>query len=52
MAARYLAYARSHRLLADAQVAVTERFGFDCVSTISDPAREASDLGRMVKAQA
>jgi hypothetical protein len=40
LAARYLDYARSHRLLADAQVAVAERFAFDCVSAISDPPGE------------
>jgi MtaA/CmuA family methyltransferase len=43
--ARYGAYARDHRVLADAQVLVAERFDFDFVSAISDPAREASDLG-------
>lgn len=37
-------YARDHRVLADAQV-VADRFDFDYVSAISDPAREASDLG-------
>ena len=42
---RYRDYARDHRVLADAQVLVAERFGFDFVSAISDPAREASDLG-------
>jgi uroporphyrinogen-III decarboxylase len=42
---RYGDYARDHRVLADAQVLVAERFGFDFVSAISDPAREASDLG-------
>src|ERR1039457_765994 len=45
----YAAYARDHRVLADAQVAVAERFGFDYVSAISDPAREASDLGAAVE---
>ena len=42
-------YARDHRLLADAQIAVADRFGFDHVSAISDPAREASDLGASVQ---
>ena len=42
-------YARDHRVLADAQVAVALRFGFDYVSAISDPAREASDLGATVE---
>ena len=42
---QYGGYARNHRVLADAQVAVADRFGFDYVSAISDPAREAADLG-------
>src|SRR5258708_15680929 len=45
---RYGDYARDYRVLADAQVAVAERFGLDYVSAISDPAREASDLGAAV----
>jgi MtaA/CmuA family methyltransferase len=45
----YTDYARDHRVLADAQVAVAERFDFDYVSAISDPAREASDLGAPVE---
>ena len=45
---RYGDYARDHRVLADAQMAVAERFGLDYVSAISDPAREASDLGAAV----
>jgi MtaA/CmuA family methyltransferase len=47
--ARYSDYARDHRVLARAQVAVADRFGFDHVSAISDPTREASDLGAMVQ---
>ncbi|MGD0500168.1 MAG: uroporphyrinogen decarboxylase family protein [Bryobacteraceae bacterium] len=46
---RYHDYARDHRVLADAQAAVADRFGFDYVSAISDPAREASDLGAAVE---
>src|SRR5664279_6405740 len=45
----YAAYARDHRGLVRAQVAVAERFGVDYVSAISDPAREASDLGAAVE---
>ncbi len=45
----YAAYARDHRLLADAQCAVAERFDIDYVSAISDPAREASDLGATIE---
>src|SRR3954466_16284026 len=47
--AHYRDYARDHRILAEAQVAVADRFGFDYVSAISDPAREASDLGAAVE---
>ena len=46
---RYDDYARDHRVLTDAQVAVADRFSFDHVSAISDPAREASDLGAAVE---
>lgn len=45
----YGRYARDHRLLVEAQLRVAERFGFDYVSVISDPAREASDLGAAVE---
>ena len=46
---RYIDYCRDHRVLARAQLAVADRFGFDHVSCISDPAREASDLGARVE---
>src|ERR1035437_6328599 len=46
---RYGDYARDYRVLADAQVAVALYFGFDYVSAISGPAREASDLGAPVE---
>jgi MtaA/CmuA family methyltransferase len=46
--ARYGDYCRDHRVLARCQALVAERFGIDHVSVISDPAREASDLGAMV----
>jgi MtaA/CmuA family methyltransferase len=45
---KYGDYARDHRVLVEAQLATAERFGFDYVSAISDPAREASDLGAVV----
>jgi MtaA/CmuA family methyltransferase len=45
----YSDYARDYRVLADAQVAAADRYGFDYVSAISDPAREASDLGATVQ---
>lgn len=46
---RYGDYARDHRVLARAQVAVARRFGFDHVSAISDPARETADLGGAIE---
>ena len=38
-------YVTDHRVLVEAQTHVAEKFGFDYVSCISDPAREAADLG-------
>ena len=49
LGSKYRAYATDHRVLADAQVATVEQFGFDYVSVISDPAREASDLGAAIE---
>jgi MtaA/CmuA family methyltransferase len=46
---RYGDYARDHRVLARAQLAVARRFGFDYVSVISDPARETADLGGAIE---
>jgi MtaA/CmuA family methyltransferase len=46
---RYRDYASDHRVMAEAQCVVAERYGFDYVSAISDPAREASDLGGTVQ---
>jgi MtaA/CmuA family methyltransferase len=45
----YRNYASDHRVLVEAQVRTAEVFGFDYVSAISDPAREASDLGAVVE---
>ena len=45
---RYREYCTDHRVLARAQELVADRFGFDHVSAISDPAREAVDLGAAV----
>jgi MtaA/CmuA family methyltransferase len=44
----YRRYCTDHRELARAQTLVADRFGFDHVSAISDPAREAVDLGATV----
>ena len=41
----YGRYASDHRMLVEAQLLTAERFDFDHVSVISDPAREAMDLG-------
>lgn len=45
----YGGYARDHRKLVEAQLRVAETFDADHVSVISDPAREASDLGATVE---
>lgn len=45
----YRDYATDHRVLARAQILTAARFGFDYVSAISDPAREASDLGATIE---
>lgn len=42
---RYRDYVTDYRVLADAQLRTAEQFGFDYVSTISDPTREAADCG-------
>jgi MtaA/CmuA family methyltransferase len=46
--AKYGAYARDHRVLAEAQLRTAEAYGFDYVSAISDPAREAADCGAKI----
>lgn len=46
---RYRDYVSDHRLLAEAQLKTAETYDFDYVSVISDPAREASDLGASVQ---
>lgn len=42
---RYGDYARDHQVMVEAQIRTAEAFDFDHVSTISDPAREAADIG-------
>ena len=44
----YGRYARDHRVLVEGQLATAEQFGFDYVSCISDPAREAADCGAAI----
>ena len=45
----YGRYATDHRVMVEAQLRTAEEFDFDYVSAISDPAREASDLGAAVE---
>ena len=44
----YGEYAKDFRVMAEAQLLTAERFGFDHVSAISDPAREAADFGAKI----
>jgi MtaA/CmuA family methyltransferase len=46
---RYGEYARDHRKMVEAQLRVAEKYDIDYVSVISDPAREAADLGATVE---
>ena len=45
----YGEYAADYRKLVEAQLLTAERFQFDYVSSISDPAREAADCGATVR---
>jgi MtaA/CmuA family methyltransferase len=47
--AKYRDYAGDYRVLTAAQISIAEAFGFDYVSAISDPTREAGDLGAAVE---
>jgi MtaA/CmuA family methyltransferase len=47
--AKYRDYATDHRVMVEAQIRTAEKFGLDYVSAISDPAREAADLGATIK---
>jgi MtaA/CmuA family methyltransferase len=46
---KYSEYARNHEVLVEGQIRTAEEFGFDHVSSISDPAREAADYGAHVQ---
>jgi len=46
---KYGDYATDFRVLAEAQIFTARKFDFDYVSTISDPAREAADLGAEIE---
>jgi MtaA/CmuA family methyltransferase len=45
----YGRYARDHKTLVEAQLRTAEKFDFDHVSCISDPAREAADCGAPIQ---
>lgn len=47
--AKYHDYVTDHRVLVEAQMVMAEKFDFDYVSVISDPAREAADCGAKVE---
>lgn len=47
--ARYRDYCTDFRVLAEGQIRTAEKFGFDYVNTMSDPAREAADCGARVE---
>ncbi len=44
----YGRYAADHRTMVEAQIRTAEKFDFDYVSCISDPAREAADYGATI----
>jgi MtaA/CmuA family methyltransferase len=47
--ARYRDYCTDYRVLVEAQTRTAQKFGFDYVNTMSDPAREAADCGATVE---
>jgi len=47
--AKYRDYCTDYRVLVEAQTRTSEKFGFDYVNTMSDPAREATDCGAKVE---
>jgi MtaA/CmuA family methyltransferase len=47
--ARYRDYCTDYRVLVEGQLRTVEKFDFDYVNTMSDPAREAADCGAVVK---
>ncbi len=46
---RYREYCTDYRVLVEGQIRTAEKFGFDYVNTMSDPAREAADCGATVE---
>src|ERR1700687_5707179 len=47
--ARYRDYCTDYRVLVEGQLRTAEKFEFDYVNTMSDPAREAADCGAVVQ---
>jgi MtaA/CmuA family methyltransferase len=47
--AKYYDYAMDYRVLVEGQLRVAEKFGFDYVNCMSDPAREAADCGATIE---
>jgi MtaA/CmuA family methyltransferase len=47
--ATYRDYCTDYRVLVEGQIRTAEKFGFDYVNTMSDPAREAADCGATVE---
>lgn len=47
--AKYHDYCTNYRVMVEAQLQTAEKFGFDYVNTMSDPAREAADCGAAVE---
>lgn len=47
--ALYREYCTDYRVLVEGQLRTAERFGFDYLNTMSDPAREAADCGATVQ---
>lgn len=46
---KYGDYCTNYRLLVEGQIHTADKFGFDYVNTMSDPAREAADCGAPVE---
>ncbi len=46
---KYRDYCTDYRVLVEGQIRTAEKYGFDYVNTMSDPAREAADCGAKVE---
>lgn len=47
--ASYATYCKDHKKLVEGNIACTEKYGIDCVTTMSDPMKEASAFGVKVE---